>query len=244
MPLFIPPAAPTLPAWLETATLALVPSAKTRIRAEIEAHYADAVASHLLNGVSEPVAQAAALASLGDARAAGRRFRQNHLMTYEANLICNNVIWYQGRYTVIDSFLFFCLALFTWAIQPKCDFPPLWLIVALLLAYSLVGMTVGTRNLALARRKTTTTVVRRLLLNHLIHFSFYIVWAIVYFCGVRWQILHGKTPDFGDFFPLVIAICLVLYLLGRCLMYSEVRRKLLSAGEDWNAPPPRHLTLA
>jgi hypothetical protein len=77
--------------WLEIAPRDLVSSAQARIRAEIEAHYAEAVRAHMVQGLSEPDAQAQALADLGDARAAARRFRQEHLTTMEANIVALNV---------------------------------------------------------------------------------------------------------------------------------------------------------
>jgi len=71
--------AQTLSEWLDIATRGLVPSAQARIRAEIESHYAEAVAVQLKNGLNEPAAQAAAVSELGNAHAAARRFRRKHL---------------------------------------------------------------------------------------------------------------------------------------------------------------------
>jgi hypothetical protein len=65
--------------WLETATRGLVPSAQARIHAEIEAHFAEAVSVRLQKGARLAEAQAAALADLGDAADAARRFRREHL---------------------------------------------------------------------------------------------------------------------------------------------------------------------
>jgi hypothetical protein len=66
-------------AWLRTATKGLAAPAKERIRLEIEAHYAEALAAHLAKGLSEPNARMAALADLGDAEKAAKRFRKHHL---------------------------------------------------------------------------------------------------------------------------------------------------------------------
>src|ERR1700685_3742524 len=76
-----------LPEWLEMATLTLVPSAQARIRSEIEAHYADAVQSHLSSGSPESTAHATALADLGDPSAAAARFRREHLTVKEAQAV-------------------------------------------------------------------------------------------------------------------------------------------------------------
>jgi hypothetical protein len=65
--------------WSEIATKVLVPSAKSRIRLEVEAHYAEAVAAYVAEGLSESDANAAALVELGDARVAARRLRKTHL---------------------------------------------------------------------------------------------------------------------------------------------------------------------
>jgi hypothetical protein len=73
--------------WLEQAIGGLVPSAQARIRAEIEAHYAEAVQSHLAGGSVESAAQAAALIDLGDAKAAARRFGREHLTKNDAAIL-------------------------------------------------------------------------------------------------------------------------------------------------------------
>ena len=70
--------------WLQTATDRLIPSAKERIRAEVENHYSEAVAAHQVNGISEIISQAMALEDLGDARNANRQFRKRYLMNWEA----------------------------------------------------------------------------------------------------------------------------------------------------------------
>ena len=69
----------TLNQWLEIATYDLVAPAKERIRSEIEAHYAEAVANHLARGVSQAEAEMAALAELGSAPAAAKKFSKQFL---------------------------------------------------------------------------------------------------------------------------------------------------------------------
>lgn len=71
--------AQNLSQWLETATRKLAPPARARIQTEIEAHYAEAVQLHLASGLPETAAHAAALADLGNAYAAARRFGREHL---------------------------------------------------------------------------------------------------------------------------------------------------------------------
>jgi hypothetical protein len=70
--------------WLEIATKGLAQAGKQRIAQEIEAHFAESVDAHLTQGEPEQVAQANALAELGDPRAAGKRFRRKHLTQWEA----------------------------------------------------------------------------------------------------------------------------------------------------------------
>jgi hypothetical protein len=54
-----------LPEWLEIATKELTPLARERIQSEIEAHYAEGVAAHLGEGLSESDARRGVLADLG-----------------------------------------------------------------------------------------------------------------------------------------------------------------------------------
>lgn len=75
MPLFRPSPPQNLAAWLALATRHLSPSTQIRLRAEIEAHYAEAVQTHLKNGLSESAAHASALKNLGDPHAAARAHR-------------------------------------------------------------------------------------------------------------------------------------------------------------------------
>ena len=75
--------AQNLSEWLEIATKELVVPAERRIWAEVTSHYEEAVEAHLQNGLPIALAQAAALAELGDAKAAGRRFRRTHLTVLE-----------------------------------------------------------------------------------------------------------------------------------------------------------------
>jgi hypothetical protein len=84
MNLFPQRQAQSLPDWIDIATRNLVPSAQTRVRAEIEAHFADAVRAKQAAGATELDAQAAALAELGNARAAARRFSREYLTESDA----------------------------------------------------------------------------------------------------------------------------------------------------------------
>ncbi len=65
--------------WLETATRGLPAAAQAVVRAEIEAHYADAVEDHRASGKTAEEAHRAAMADLGDVRATARALRDTHL---------------------------------------------------------------------------------------------------------------------------------------------------------------------
>jgi len=84
MRLFRQPPAQSLSEWLDLATQDLVPSAQARIRTEIEAHYNEAVQTRLVNGSPDDAAQATALADLGSAKSAARRFRREYLTAKES----------------------------------------------------------------------------------------------------------------------------------------------------------------
>jgi len=73
--------------WLEIATKELVAPVKERILLEIEAHYAEAVAAHLMEGLSEANAAREALAELGNAEVAAKRFRKQHLTVLDAGRV-------------------------------------------------------------------------------------------------------------------------------------------------------------
>jgi len=63
---------PSLERWLEIATRNLAEEGQARVRAEIEAHYWEAVEDDLAHGKSEEEAHRQALKLLGDSQSAGR----------------------------------------------------------------------------------------------------------------------------------------------------------------------------
>jgi hypothetical protein len=69
--------------WLQIATEGLSHRASARIATEVEAHYNEAVSSHLAEGRSLVGAQVMAIEELGDAKKAARRFRKKHLTERE-----------------------------------------------------------------------------------------------------------------------------------------------------------------
>jgi hypothetical protein len=98
--------------WLESATSGLVAPAKQRIRSEIEAHYRQAVAAHVAEGLSEPRAKIAAVAELGDAAAAWKRFRRSHLTTEDAKLTSRSLKLARSVWWMLGMYLLFCFVQF------------------------------------------------------------------------------------------------------------------------------------
>jgi hypothetical protein len=69
--------------WLAIATDSLVPTARERIKLEIEGHFADIVAARLAEGLIQEQANKAALVELGDPADAAKGFRKRHLTEEE-----------------------------------------------------------------------------------------------------------------------------------------------------------------
>jgi hypothetical protein len=76
-------AAQELAAWIVLATFGLVAPARERIKQEIEAHFADAVVAHTVEGLSQDAAEAKALDELGDIHSAAKAFQKKHLTEEE-----------------------------------------------------------------------------------------------------------------------------------------------------------------
>lgn len=98
--------------WLESATMGLVAPAKQRIRTEIEAHYREAVAAHVAEGLSEPHAKIAAVAELGDAVAAWKRFRKSHLTAEDAKQAARYLKVARSVWWLLCMYLLFCFVRF------------------------------------------------------------------------------------------------------------------------------------
>ena len=71
--------------WLVLATFGLIAPARDRIRREIEAHFVDGVARRVADGLALEDAEIAAALELGDAHAAAKAFRKQHLTEAEAS---------------------------------------------------------------------------------------------------------------------------------------------------------------
>jgi hypothetical protein len=95
--------APTLETWLKRATCRLSADSVKHVRSEIGEHYESARDEALAGGATEEEADRSALASLGDARTAGRQYRKVLLTvaeerllretTWEARAVCSRLRW-------------------------------------------------------------------------------------------------------------------------------------------------------
>jgi hypothetical protein len=99
----------TLSDWLEVSTRKLAEPAKERIRAEIEAHYAEAVAGYVTTGLSQSAVAAAALADLGDAKAAAKRFRKRHLTKWEEQIVKRFLNQRLSMWALVSSYTLFAM---------------------------------------------------------------------------------------------------------------------------------------
>ena len=76
-----------LEAWLKRATWRLSSKSSAQVRSEIEDHYEAAREEAFSNGATPEEADRTAVASLGDARVAGRQYRQVLLTNSEASML-------------------------------------------------------------------------------------------------------------------------------------------------------------
>lgn len=211
--------------WLHIATGKLAPAAKERICADITSHYDEAVAERMQSGLPMCAAQAAALADLGDAKAAARRFRQTHLTESEFRLVtrmgesprrCN----WQARVAVEALFCLACLILLLLLyLSPTTDIME-YVVIALLPVLRIIA-------LALARYESAVPTPRALLLMESVHvFSFgmlflvqIIMFATTSALGWELVVLFGMTV--GGFF-----------MIGHSLWLFRLRNKLGTMAED------------
>jgi hypothetical protein len=109
MSLLQKPEVQTLSEWLEIVTRKLTDVSKDRIRVEIEGHYTEAVEAHREEGLSETDARTKAVAELGDAKAAARRFRKQHLTEREEKMVTHSEKHWRKISSLVISYVFFGL---------------------------------------------------------------------------------------------------------------------------------------
>jgi hypothetical protein len=140
-----------LTAWLVLATFGLVPHARERIKREIQAHFADAVATHLSEGLSQDEAEAKALQELGDIHSAAKAFQKKHVTSqdvewlhglWKAERRRKNLLRVRFIWCLLSSILL-TACLFLWSGEPyarsaRVLLIPLWFLAGISL-YSLLS---------------------------------------------------------------------------------------------------------
>jgi hypothetical protein len=208
--------------WLRAATKGLVASAKERIRMEIETHYTEAVAAHVADGLSETDAKMAAVAKLGDARAAAKRFRKEHLTAEEADAAASYLKWARNLWVLLGMYLFFCFTLYM-----DRD-----LVHAKHYLTSSASFMVGFLTLVVI--PTACFVVVRcknskpnMTLIVLVQSGAFFAWVICFFFNT-----HG--PGIWSFLYGLMYACVLL------IRPLRLWKKLRRAGDDWREMPPRN----
>ncbi len=185
--------------WLDIATAKLSAPAKERIQLEIEAHVADSVQSHQAEGYSETDAQAAALAELGDATTAAKRFRRRHLTSKEAKRV-GKILERSESFQTLAAYAFCAFACLLLYIRMKVNTPDASIMLMITVAYSLSFgyATIG----FLAHRKSSKPDIRLLvLLKILSDGCFEVVTVKTMFGWLGWEVCCA------------VVIVLTMYLL-------------------------------
>lgn len=211
MSMFQNPNPQNLDEWLEMATKKLVFAARQRIWAEVTSHYEEAVEGHLQNGLPLALAQEASLAELGDAKAAGRRFRRTHLTLLEFRKVHGLLSSYQPSLWVHVCGFLGCWWLALGLGRLRFSVFSVIGVVSLFIVYETVAF-------VLTRHKTPRRVVQ-------MEMGGWIILGLV---------LAGMFPPLplrgwpGLFFLLVF-----LNAIGNILYYFRLGNKLGKAGEEW-----------
>jgi len=215
--------------WLDAATRDLVLSAQARVRPEIEAHYSEAVKSHLQNGASESVAQAAALLELGDAYAAAKRFQRQYLTQFS--------VAHFSDYANIDRRISaVCMVLVLLATEWYFVFPtdhklPLWFWLTMVFWQFLVLISSCLIKSALNKQKSDTQTVVRLFVAH-IYLRLFSVIAIVPtpLLGFIPSLKHHTLSEF----LILLGVCWIYMLTGYYVVFLLWKRRL--AGKNDSHP--------
>ena len=213
MSMFQKQSAQNLSEWLEIAAKELVVPAERRIWAEVTSHYEEAVEGHLQNGLPIALAQEAALAELGDAKAAGRRFRRAHLTDLEFWKVhrllnsCQPSLWVEfGGLCLCFSFGM----TLGWHRFPIFPISSLIGMVALFIVYEAVAR-------RLSRRKSPRRVVQ-------MEMGAWLMVGVFCLCGI-----FRGLPGWVRIFDLLY--CLIA--LANILILFRLSNKLGKLGEDW-----------
>ena len=208
--------------WLQIATTELVVPAERRIWAEVTSHYEEAVEGHLQEGLPIALAQHAALAELGDAKAAGRRFRTSHLTEAEVRKVAVLLKSYQPSLEVHIWGLTGCCSL--GSVLPKFLSP-----ISSLVCMVVVMIVYETVVFVLARGKSPRSLV---LMSMGVWLMLMGLWLMSGMPFVFWSHTAGlmRCAALGYLLNSGIALRQVGY-------YFRLSNKLGKAGEDWMGTP-------
>jgi len=205
--------------WLNVATRWLVPAAQVRVRAEIEAHYGEAVQAGMKRGLPEFDAHADALADLGDAQVAARRFRREHVTTWDQGLLTGYAS-YQVIIGALHSMILF-MGLF-----PPADKPGVPAIVLIILGFMFACPAIALSVGSLVWRSRNTVSPR---LIYLLLFMAWLNiggWMMVHFYGS--PIHDGRQFDLPEIaFNIFLNIQYGICLLRLCGKLVAVRKDAL-----------------
>jgi hypothetical protein len=205
--------------WVGIATKRLVPLARERIRSEIETHYTEAVAEHVADGSSESDARVVALAELGNAKAAGRRFRKRYLTLRDVQYIEQARKLGVGIGALLLNYFFFgaCLLM----IRDSHQSPAIPASAGFLLLVA-----VPTILFVMARRARPN--LRLVLLAAYLNTWNFFVLVEVFF------LLSNDAHDW------LTGVVLLLLILGSPFSPFRFWRKLRNADDGWWEIPPRN----
>jgi len=246
--------AQNLAKWLEIATGKLVPFAQARIRAEIEAHYAEAVKSHQDTGLSETNAQAVALADLGNAYAAARKYRREFLTDKESGLITKKLNLLRGNVPVniwIQRFLFVIAIMLNVVdlFEPKTvQISRVLLLGSLLLTYFFWNK-LHRRAREWASQKTTSAVLGWLImLVGMEGLYSATLWASILYAPIYEGRLSGNLDNPAGVFTFIINTSVyAIVVIGQLVVVVQalrLRRKLQSADAGEIDLPPQNPSVA
>ena len=206
--------------WLESAATGLVAPAKQRIRTEIEAHYREAVATHVARGLSEPSAKTAAVVELGDPRAAARRFRRSHLTTEDTKRAARCLTFARSVWWLLGMYLLFCFVQF---MEPDLTQEKHYLAPSAFFAIQFLTLAViPTACFFVARRKHSKPNTCLIALMQRSAIYVYMLCIFSSYQGLGYRFLVN---------------CLVF---GYIILVRPLRlwNKLLRVGDDWQGMPP------
>lgn len=200
--------------------------AKWRISTDIASHYEEAVEGHLQNGLPMRAAETAALAELGDAKAAARRFRQAHLTKWDFALVSLLLRSAPRNWVghVVRAAWFFLICLLT-----LHQFH-----VANILAHGVVAALIFSRIVAIvmARRESAIPTKRLVVLMGAVNMFGYGVLTLVQYIVIAAPVII--------FAPIPTSkVCLVPPLVAGSLLIAwslslfRLRNKLGTMPQDW-----------